>query len=32
MLEKIQTATLSAILGAMLADVDYVIMGAGSAA
>lgn len=29
MLEKIQTANLSAILGAMLADVDYVIMGAG---
>jgi len=29
MLEKIQTASLSAILGAMLADVDYVIMGAG---
>jgi len=28
-LEKIQTATLSAALGAMLADVDYVIMGAG---
>ncbi len=28
-LEKIQTATLSAGLGAMLADVDYVIMGAG---
>ncbi len=29
LLEKIQTANLSAILGAMLADVDYVIMGAG---
>src|SRR5690606_29760056 len=29
MLEKIQTANLSAILGAMLADVDYVVMGAG---
>ncbi|MHA6513178.1 nitronate monooxygenase [Tessaracoccus sp. Z1128] len=29
LLEKIQTATLSAVLGAMLADVDYVIMGAG---
>ena len=29
MLEKIQTATLSAILGAMLAGVDYVLMGAG---
>ena len=29
MLEKIQTANSSAILGAMLADVDYVIMGAG---
>lgn len=29
LLEKLQTATLSAILGAMLADVDYVIMGAG---
>lgn len=29
LLEKIQTATLSATLGAMLADVDYVIMGAG---
>ncbi|MFZ0529857.1 MAG: nitronate monooxygenase [Propionicimonas sp.] len=29
MLEKIQTANASAILGAMLADVDYVIMGAG---
>ena len=28
-LEKIQTATLSAVLGAMLADVDYVLMGAG---
>jgi len=28
-LEKIQTATLSAALGAMLAGVDYVIMGAG---
>ncbi|MFP5416889.1 MAG: nitronate monooxygenase [Actinomycetes bacterium] len=28
-LEKIQTATLSATLGAMLADVDYVLMGAG---
>lgn len=28
-LEKIQTATLSAGLGAMLAGVDYVIMGAG---
>ncbi len=29
MLEKVQTANASAILGAMLADVDYVIMGAG---
>lgn len=29
LLEKLQTATLSAVLGAMLADVDYVIMGAG---
>lgn len=29
MLEKIQTANASAILGAMLADVDYVVMGAG---
>ncbi len=29
MLEKVQTANTSAILGAMLADVDYVIMGAG---
>ena len=29
MLEKLQTANASAILGAMLADVDYVIMGAG---
>lgn len=29
MLEKIQTANASSILGAMLADVDYVIMGAG---
>ena len=29
MLEKIQTANASAILGAMLADVDYIIMGAG---
>lgn len=29
LLEKIQTANASAILGAMLADVDYVIMGAG---
>ncbi len=29
MLEKVQTANLSAILGAMLAGVDYVIMGAG---
>ncbi|MDA8437280.1 MAG: nitronate monooxygenase [Propionibacterium sp.] len=29
MLEKIQTATPSAILGAMLAGVDYVLMGAG---
>lgn len=29
MLEKVQTANPSAILGAMLADVDYVIMGAG---
>lgn len=29
LLEKLQTATASAILGAMLADVDYVIMGAG---
>ncbi|HSN43760.1 MAG TPA: nitronate monooxygenase, partial [Propionibacteriaceae bacterium] len=29
LLEKIQMATLSAALGAMLADVDYVIMGAG---
>ncbi len=28
-LEKIQTATLSAVLGAMLAGVDYVLMGAG---
>lgn len=28
-LEKIQTATLSAVLGAMLAEVDYVLMGAG---
>lgn len=28
-LEKIQTATLSATLGAMLAGVDYVVMGAG---
>lgn len=29
MLEKVQTANLSAILGAMLAGVDYVVMGAG---
>lgn len=29
LLEKIQCSTLSATLGAMLADVDYVIMGAG---
>jgi NAD(P)H-dependent flavin oxidoreductase YrpB (nitropropane dioxygenase family) len=29
LLEKIQTATLSASLGAMLAGVDYVLMGAG---
>ena len=29
LLEKIQTATLSAVLGAMLAGVDYVLMGAG---
>ena len=29
MLEKIQTANASSILGAMLADVDYVLMGAG---
>ncbi len=29
LLEKIQTATLSALLGAMLAGVDYVLMGAG---
>ncbi|MCC6496557.1 MAG: nitronate monooxygenase [Propionibacteriaceae bacterium] len=29
MLEKVQTANASAILGAMLADVDYVVMGAG---
>ncbi len=29
MLEKLQTANASAILGAMLAGVDYVIMGAG---
>lgn len=29
LLEKIQTANCSAILGAMLAGVDYVIMGAG---
>ncbi|MCA0295339.1 MAG: nitronate monooxygenase [Actinobacteria bacterium] len=29
MLEKIQTANASAILGAMLAGVDYVLMGAG---
>ncbi|MGV8845220.1 nitronate monooxygenase [Tessaracoccus sp.] len=29
MLEKVQTANASAILGAMLADVDYIIMGAG---
>ncbi|RMB62486.1 nitronate monooxygenase [Tessaracoccus antarcticus] len=29
MLEKVQTANTSAILGAMIADVDYVIMGAG---
>lgn len=29
MLEKVQTATLSAVLGAMLAGVDYVLMGAG---
>lgn len=29
MLEKVQTANTSAILGAMLANVDYVIMGAG---
>ena len=29
MLEKVQTANASAILGAMLAGVDYVIMGAG---
>lgn len=28
-LEKIQTATLSAVLGAMLAGVDFVLMGAG---
>lgn len=28
-LEKVQTATASSILGAMLADVDYVVMGAG---
>ncbi len=29
LLEKVQTSTLTATLGAMLADVDYVIMGAG---
>lgn len=29
LLEKLQMATPSAVLGAMLADVDYVIMGAG---
>jgi len=29
LLEKLQTATASAVLGAMLAGVDYVIMGAG---
>lgn len=29
LLEKIQTATLSAVLGAMLGGVDYVLMGAG---
>ena len=29
LLEKIQTATLSTVLGAMLAGVDYVLMGAG---
>lgn len=29
MLEKVQTANASAILGAMLANVDYIIMGAG---
>jgi NAD(P)H-dependent flavin oxidoreductase YrpB (nitropropane dioxygenase family) len=29
LLEKIQTATLSAVLGAMLAGVDYVLVGAG---
>jgi NAD(P)H-dependent flavin oxidoreductase YrpB (nitropropane dioxygenase family) len=29
LLEKVQTATLSALLGAMLAGVDYVLMGAG---
>lgn len=29
LLEKVQTATASAVLGAMLAGVDYVIMGAG---
>ncbi len=29
MLEKVQTSNTSAILGGMLADVDYVIMGAG---
>ena len=29
LLEKIQTATLSAVQGAMLAGVDYVLMGAG---
>ena len=29
LLEKIQSAILSATLGAMLADVDYVLMGAG---
>jgi len=29
LLEKVQASTLTATLGAMLADVDYVIMGAG---
>jgi len=29
LLEKVQTSTLTATFGAMLADVDYVIMGAG---
>lgn len=28
-LEKLQTATLASLLGAMLADVDYILMGAG---